>query len=370
MRRKAAPAFAGFFVLGLFWGSWAAVLPSVQDATGVSKGALGFALLFVTVGSVPTMLLVAGPAIDRFGTRAVAVACAGFAVATVLPGLATTLPTLTLALVVAGAGSGALDVGINARVSRLEDESGRRLMPAAHGTYSVGILIGAAFAGLARGAGVGRETILAAVAVAIALTSIALATEHVALGGGGLRRPRLEHTLVVMGLVGAAGFVVEGGTESWSALFLERQLDAQPAVSGLGPGLFGAAMAAGRFAGQAAHHVSDRVLFAGGAAIAAAGCVLVAVSPNALLALMGFALAGIGISTTAPVVFGAAGRGRRDAASAVATATTLGYLGLLVGPPLVGGVAELTGLRVSFLVLAGVAAAVTAAAMRLRLDPG
>ena len=92
-----------------------------------------------------------------------------------------------------------------------------------------------------------------------------------------------------------------------------------------------------------------------------------AASGTAAVALVGFALAGAGISLAAPVVFGAAGRGRANAASAVATATTLGYLGLLVGPPLVGGIAQATSLAVSFLVLAGVAAAVAAAATRLRL---
>jgi MFS family permease len=113
--------------------------------------------------------------------------------------------------------------------------------------------------------------------------------------------------------------------------------------------------------------VSDRALFAAGAAVAAVGCAVAATAPAAGIALAGFVLAGAGISVTAPVVFGAAGRGRADAASAVATATTLGYLGLLVGPPLVGGIAQATSLRVSFLVLAGVAAAVAAAATRLRL---
>ena len=368
MRRSAAVTFAGFVALGLFWGAWAAVLPGVQLATGASKGALGVALLFVTVGSVPAMLLVAGPAIDRFGTRAVAVASAAFAVATTLPGLATTLPALTLALVLTGAASGALDVGINARVSRLEQESGRRVMPAAHGLYSVGVLVGAVSAGLARGAGIGREPVLIAVAIVIGATAVAFGTEpRTAVAGPGPRLPRFERALVAIGLVGAAAFVVEGGTESWSALFLERQLHARPSVSGLGPGLFGAAMAAGRFAGQAAHRISDRTLFAAGAAVAAAGCALAAAAPNAPLALAGFALAGAGISITAPVLFGAAGRVRHDAASAVATATTLGYLGLLVGPPLVGGVAQVAGLRTSFVVLACVAAAVAAAATRLRL---
>jgi MFS family permease len=75
----------GFIVLGLFWGAWAAVLPSVQHATGTSKGALGVALLFVSLGALPAMLFVAGPAVDRYGPRAVAVACAAFAAAATLP---------------------------------------------------------------------------------------------------------------------------------------------------------------------------------------------------------------------------------------------------------------------------------------------
>ena len=159
---------------------------------------------------------------------------------------------------------------------------------------------------------------------------------------------------------------IEGGTESWSALFLERQLHAHPAVSGLGPGIFGASMALGRFSGQALHRFSDRLLLGGGAALSAVGCCIVAAAPNAPVGLVGFALAGAGISLTAPIVFGIAGR-RPDAGSAVATVTTIGYLGLLVGPPLVGGVAQATNLRVSFLALAVIAAAVAATTTRLRV---
>jgi MFS family permease len=347
----------GFAVLGLFWGAWAAVLPSVQEATGASKGALGFALLFVSVGSVPTMLLVAGPAVDRYGPRAVAVSCATFAAAASLPGLASSLPVLIVALVAAGGASGALDVGINANAGRIEVVTGRRLMPLAHGLYSVGVLVGAVSAGLARNAGAGREPILLAVAVAVGATALLLASDRSPwqssrVPGTG-RRIRIERALVFIGLVGAAAFVVEGGMESWSALFLERQLHADPAVSGLGPGLFGASMAAGRFYGQAAR-LADRTLLIAGAVAATAGCALAAAAPNAPLALIGFATAGAGISLNAPIIFGAAGR---ISASAVATVTTIGYVGLLIGPPLVGGVAQLLSLRGSFVVLAGVGGA-------------
>ena len=125
------------------------------------------------------MLFIAGPAVDRYGSRAVAVSGAVFAAATTLPGLAGSLPLLALALLVAGGASGALDVGINANAGRLEAESGRRIMPMAHGLYSVGILVGAVGAGLARSAGAHRETILLAVAVLIALTAALLGTERI-----------------------------------------------------------------------------------------------------------------------------------------------------------------------------------------------
>ena len=361
----------GFLALGSFWGAWAAVLPSVQHATGTSKGALGFALLFVSLGALPAMLLVAGPAVDRYGPRAVAVACAMFAVVATLPGLATSLPTLVLALLAAGAASGALDVGINANAAQIETATGRRLMPLAHALYSVGLLVGAVAAGLARNQGVGREPILLGVAVLVGATAALLGTDPAsnsllqASGPRAERRFRIERALLLIGLVGAAAFVVEGGIESWSALFLERQLHAQPAVSGLGPGVFGASMALGRFYGQATRF-TDRTLLAGGAAVAVVGCLLAASAPNAPLALLGFGLGGAGISLNAPIVFGAAGR---VSANAVASVTTLGYIGLLIGPPLVGGAAQAISLRGSFVVLAAVAAAVTAAATRLRIRP-
>jgi len=366
------PTLAAFFTFGLFWGAWAAVLPSVQEATDTSKAALGLAMLFVALGALPAMLFVAGPAVDRFGVRAVAIGCAAFAAAATLPGLATSLLSLILALTAAGVASGALDVGINANVARIESVTGRRLMPLAHGLYSGGVLVGAVVAGVARSGGAGREPILLAVAATILATALLLARDDARLASPIVqarprRRPRFERTLVVIGVVGAAAFIVEGGTESWSALFLERQLNAQPDVSGLGPGFFGGAMAAGRFLGQSLHR-SDRELLAGGSLIACAGCVLAAVAPNAPVALLGFTLAGGGIALNAPIVFGAAGRGRRDAATGVATVTTLGYLGLLIGPPLVGGVGQLLTLRGSFVVLAVIAAAVAAAATRLKFD--
>jgi MFS family permease len=361
------PTLFGFAALGLFWGAWASVLPSVQRATGVSKGGLGLALLFVTVGSLPSMFFVARPAVDRFGARTASVACFAFAAATTLPGLATSLGALIGALFLAGATSGALDVGVNANAAAFEAAHGRRLMPLAHGLYSAGVLVGAVAAGLARGGGVHREPILLTVAAVIALAAVLLAFDPASnsllqASPEPAPRIRIPRALLAIGAVGALAFMIEGGSESWSALFLERQLHAHPSISGLGPGVFGASMAIGRFYGQATRF-GDRALLAGGALVAAAGCAVVAAAPDPWVALTGMVLAGLGIALNAPILFGAAGR---VAPSAVATVTTLGYVGLLVGPPLVGGAAQLTNLRGSFVLLALVAAIVAAAAARLR----
>jgi MFS family permease len=361
---RRSTTLAGFVALGLFWGTWASVLPSVQDATDLSKGALGVALLFVSVGSVPAMFFVAGPLVARFGARAAAYGAAAFAAATTLPGLAGSFPTLVLALAAAGATSGVFDVAVNANAGRIEAVTGKRLMPLAHGLYSVGILVGAVAAGFARDAGAGREPILLAVSLLVALTSLAAAGDTAPVHTEQARAMRLTRPLVLIGLLGAAAFVVEGGTENWSALFLARVHDASPAISGLGPGVFGASMAAGRFFGQAAGRVGDRALLVGGAVVGMAGCTLAALSPDAPVALVGLAIGGAGVSLNAPIIFGLAGR-RPDAATAVATVTTLGYLGLLVGPPLVGLVAQVSSLRVSFVVLASIAAAVALLAPRV-----
>jgi len=361
---RRAPTLAAFAALGLFWGAWASVLPSVQRATNISKGTLGFALLFVTLAAIPTMLFLAGPLVDRFGVRAVTLTCFAFAAATTLPGLATSLPWLILTLAVTGAVTGSMDVAVNASAARIEKVGGRKLMPLAHGLYSVGVFAGAIGAGIARGAGANREEILLAVSAVIALTALWTATDSEPVSSPESHSLRFSRVLIAIGLIGAAAFVIEGGVESWSALFLERQLHAHPAVSGLGPGFFGGSMALGRFYGQTARF-ADRTLLAGGAVLAAAGCVVVATAPSSAVALVGIALAGAGVSLNAPIVFGAGGR---RSATAVATVTTLGYAGLLVGPPLVGGVAQASSLRVSFGVLAGLAAFVAVAATRARIE--
>ena len=362
-------ALAAFVVFGAFWGAWAALVPAVQHAVEATPGELGLALLFLGAGALPAMAAV-GAALDRFGSVALPASFVVLAAAAVLPAFAGTVPQLAAAMLVLGAASGAADVAINTEVATVEATQRRTLMPLAHGLFSLGVIVGAVAAGLARQGGAGRLPILGAGALLFLATAYANRHPHQRVVRATPRR-RVHRALVGLGAVCALAFLVEGAVEGWSALFLERTHDAAPALSALGPGAYALAMVVGRFSGQrlVQRHRPARLLASGGA-LSAVALVAASRSPNAAVAIAAFAIAGAGISLAAPILFSAAGRGASETerGAAMATVTTIGYLGFLAGPPLVGATADAFGLRAAFLALAAAAAVVAAAAPRLRLQ--
>lgn len=370
MRRRGP--LAGFFALGAVWGGWAALVPAIQTAVGATKGELGLALLFVALGALPAMLVTGGQ-VDRRGPRVLPAVLTGLAVAAVLPAFADSVAALAAALFALGIATGAVDVAINGAVAELEARRSSRLMQTAHGLFSAGVVVGAIGIGLAREAGASRLTCLAAVAVAVlGAAALNLGHERVAprLAAAASRRPRLSRAAVPLGIACAAAFLIEGGIESWSALFLERELDSRPVVGALGPAAYAFAMMSGRFSGQWLERVvGDTLLLAGAASVAGVGLVVAALAETVPVAIAAFFLGGAGVSIAAPTLLGAAGRraGTGDRGASVATVTSIGYLGFLVGPPIVGAVAEAVGLRAAFAALGLVAAALVVATPRLGL---
>jgi MFS family permease len=310
-------------------------------------------------------MVVTGRIVDRVGPRATPPALLLFAVAGVLPALAGSLATLVPALLLLGAATGALDVVINAAATSVEAATGRRIIQVAHALFSGGFLAGAIGAGIARGLGAGPLSVLAGVAALAAVTAGVNRGFPAVSRRVRERRFALLRRLLLLGAFCGVAFVVEGGIENWSALFLETELDATPPVAALGPGLFAAAMVTGRLLGQWLEVLlGDRLLFATGSATAGAGLVLAAMAPALPLALVGFTLGGAGISVAAPIAFGAAGRGaeEKDRGSAVASVTTISYLGFLAGPPLVGAVSGAFDLRAGLGLLAAIALLLSLAA--------
>ena len=373
MRAARGPLLA-FAAFGAYWGAWGVLVPDVKEQVDASVTELGIAFLALALAALPAML-VTGRIVDRVGPRIMPVTLVLFGLAAVLPGLAGSVWQLTLALILVGITTGAVDVVINVAATNVETSGGPRVMQVAHALFSAGFLVAAIAVGLARGAGAEPLQVLAGIAVLVLVSAVFNRGYPASPRRGPPPRFTVSRRLAVLGLLCGLAFMIEGGIENWSALYLETDLDASPAVSGLGPGCFAAAMVGGRLLGQWLElRVGDRRLLSVGALVGSGGLLLAAVAPTVPFALLGFALGGAGVSVAAPTLFGAAGRGASEAerGSAVASVTTISYLGFLIGPPLIGAVSGATDLRVGIGLLAGIALllAVTAAAAHRALPDG
>lgn len=351
-----------FLAFGGFWGAWAATLPAVRAQVHASDGQLGLALGAIAVSAVPVMPL-AGRLVDRVGARrALPGALLLFAVVLPLPAFAHSLAGLVPALVLLGLTTGALDVVANTATAAWERVETDRLMSVVHGAFSAGVLVGSTSAGVARQAGAGPLPILLAVTGAVLAVALTQPPYRQAGGEGPAKehRRRLPWVLVGIGVLTAGAFLCEDAIQSWSALHLERGLGASPGVSGLGPGLFAGAMAAGRLAGGplARRHTESRLLGTA-ASLLALGALVLATAPDPAVALVGLVVAGAGTSVLAPVLYSAVGSraaaGRQGAD--LAAVSVLGYVGFVAGPPLVGAVSAATSLPVALGCLSGVGVA-------------
>ena len=360
----------GFAAFGAFWGAWGAALPAVQSHAGVDDGQLGVALLCIGGGALLSMRL-AGTLVDRWGAVALPITMAAFGAAAALPGLATSTVGLSATLLALGAGSGAVDVAINAEGTRSETATGRPILSLAHGTFSGCVVAGSLATGGLRAAGAGAELVLGLVGGVVVAVAIGLWWAPAA-GSIVPTRASLRHLpriLVVLGVLCALAFFVENAWQSWGAVHLESDLDASPALGSLAPALFAGAAAASRLGGHALVGRFDEIaIMRAGATAGAAGTLVAATAPVAALALVGIVIAGAGISICAPILFSLAGRSADDAVrgAAVSIVTTIAYLGFLIGPAVVGLLADATTLRAALAAAAGIALLLAALAGRAR----
>jgi MFS family permease len=375
-------ALACFLALGVYAGAWGALIPDIKRQVGATDAELGLALLFAAAGTVPGTLL-AGRLWRRFGWWLLPVAAIGSGVALVGPIVASTPLMLGVALLFTGATSGMLDVAMNAAVSDTEASRNARLMYGAHALFSLGGL--ASFpTGIARQVGAQPAQVLAVVALVyllVGLGAIRAARQatrarvvDATSGTSGGKRGVLFKAIAALAVLCALSFLIEDAASNWSALHLEQTLLSGPALGGAAPGMFALAMFIGRSVGQRlGSRYSDGALLSAGAALAAIGLALVAAAPTPIIALAAIAVAGSGIALVAPALYARAGRmsGSRNRAAAIARLTAFGYTGFLLGPPLMGGLAQAVGLRGAFSVIAVLAALLTVGGLlALRLGSG
>jgi predicted MFS family arabinose efflux permease len=341
-----------FALAGLLCGVWVSRTPALAARFGLSDGAVGIAILVWGIGAIIAMQGLRG-VIARAGSGAVLRVAAPLTAASMaLIALAPSWPLLLVAVAVFGMTFGLTDIGMNAQGSAVERSHGRPVMNAMHAGWCAGAISGgllgalSAWAGLSFGQTLFTGGFLALpVALAIGRTYV---PDGPAATGSGTRRTRLPLVVYIVGGLAFAAFMMEGSIADWSGLYLSRELGAGEAVGALGYPLFEAAMLTGRLVGDRLRtRVGTRRLmtYAGLGTAVAVGLVVLAPTPT--VALAGFVLTGLAICTVIPTTISVAGTvapGR--SAAAVAQVGAMGYGGLVLGPVVIGFLADVSSLRV------------------------
>jgi predicted MFS family arabinose efflux permease len=377
LRRARGAASLIFFLTGAVFATWAARIPAVQERLDLSPGGLSVALVGMEAGAL-VGLTAGGRVVAALGSPpSLRLGFVVYPPALVAVAQAPDLAVLVAALAVMGAANSVIDVAMNVQGVELERRYARPLLSGLHSAHSFGVLAG----GLA-------GTLLAAqdvtiVAHFVIAAAIALAASQAAIGwlirdragrsdagragpdtagragrdtAGRAGRRRLtlpERPLAMLGLLAFGAFFVEGAANDWSAVHLRSVHAGSPALAAGAFTAFSLALALGRT-------VSDRLVARHGRATvtraaaltAAVGAALVVLAPSASIAIVGWSVLGAGMAPIAPALLGAApDAGTAAAPAAIATVSTIGYAGSFAGPPIIGALAELTGLPAALVLL-------------------
>jgi predicted MFS family arabinose efflux permease len=358
-----------FFVSGALFATWGVHVPTVKTHFGLGERALALAMLAAGVGAL-LALTQAGRVVGRHGPRTVTLVTGLVCSLCIAALIAFQSYAALLALMFAyGMGNSLFDVAINAEASELELVSGRPLMSGFHGMFSLGGMAGAAVGGIVLAAGGAAQQHLIGVAAVCALAVaggcvVMLRMEGATRGSAGLNVPR--GALALIGLLASLGLIAEGAMYDWSVLYMKQELKSDAATAALAYASFSAAMAAARFGGDwvRARFAAVPLLRASGA-LGAFGMALALLAGHPTAALIGFAMVGLGFANVVPVLFSAAARVPGvSPAHGIAAVSSLGYLGMMAGPPLIGLIAEAQSLTVGLFAVVVFAAILAFAARR------
>ncbi len=352
-----AAVAAAFLIHSTVSGTWAPRLPAIKESLGLSDGELGTALVGLAIGLVAGTRL-AGAPIDRFGSRPVMrVGFPLLAGTLLLPALAESGLALFASLLVLGVASGALDVAMNAQGIEVERVLRRPILSGLHGLWSVGLGTGAAVAAGAAAIGADPLEHFAVVAAVLAVLSVVLlrgllpARDQLREESHEAEAPDVRWTwaLVLLGVITFCSFVGEGSASDWSAVYMTQELGTSEALGAVAFAAFAVTMATARFAVDPLRtRLGNVPLVRWGSLIAATGLGLSLLIHEPAAGIAGFALLGLGLAPVVPIAFSAAGGlDARATGRLVGRVATIGYVGSVAGPVMIGWLAEVTSLRTS-----------------------
>lgn len=347
-----------FFLAGLCFSSWAARIPDIQMKFDLSEAQLGTLLLGLPVGSLLALPL-AGWAVHKFGSRIVVIlSTVSYMVFLPLIGFSESIWMLLPVVFIFGMTGNMMNISLNTQALSLEDHYGRNILGSFHGLWSL-----AGFTGAGIGAGMIFFGILpkfhylsisGVVIVVLLISQRFLLDEHSRGAGGGLVLKKPDDLLLRIGGIAFLGMLCEGCMFDWSGVYFKKVVEIEAGLIALGYVSFMGAMAGGRF-------VTDRLVNRFGKILVLRlsgilmflGLVLSVLFPVPIAATIGFLMVGFGVASIIPISYSTAGRSKLYSPGvALAIISTISFFGFLIGPPLIGFIADLLSLKASFTLVA------------------
>jgi MFS family permease len=343
-----------FFAQAFVFASWLARLPAIKIAFDLSEGEIGAILMALPAGAVVSAP-VAGMASVFISLRALNILSLVIMVCAVaLIGIAPGPILLAAVLFVVGFGAGAVGVAMNSAGIAAEEAVGRPVLLRCHAMFSVGLATGALASSAFVAGGLSAAAHLATVAACAFAAVVCVAswlpgTKPESDG----QEPRFawpSGAVVLPACIACGSMLAEGATMDWSAIYLSDVLEASPSLASLGVAVFAGAMAVVRFFGDGlTQRMGDRAVMLTGAGLGAIGYLIVVIATNYQIALAGYFLVGLGLAPIVPTALRVAGRLSPHAPGiGVAAASSFATIGFLLGPALIGFIAEVSGLRTAF----------------------
>jgi len=352
--RYFGPAWV-FASLNILFGTWAIYIPSVKEDLGINKATLGIAIFFLSLG-VFMVFPVASKIINKIGVgKATSIGIILSCIAALFPLIAPGFISLAVALLFFGATNGFTDISMNTLVTEIEKEDKQKFMSASHGFFSLGgVLAGLGSFLITVIDNRGLHMLLAVLLVL--LVNFVFYKQYRNVIAAPIEKDSFSiknfKPLVLLGVVSFVVMGSEGAIVDWSGLFLKEVSFAPEAIWGAGFLGFQVFMTLGRFLGDS---ISSRIgsikIVALGSLISVVGYLLV-LTTNMYLAIAGFALTGLGFSVIVPELFRIGGNVKGvESSQGVAFIAGTGYSGFLVGPVILGFIAEQFSLSLSFTTL-------------------
>jgi predicted MFS family arabinose efflux permease len=344
-------------------------IPALTDKLHLDAGQVGVTVLAWGLGSLVALQSARTVLAHTGSRRALLVASPATAVLLATVGLAPSYPLLLVAVAATGLAFGGLDIGMNAQAAVIEREYARHIMNGAHAGWSIGSVLGGGLGALSAALGLGFTATVTGVALLCLPVAVLLGFTYLpdppARGEGGRRRVRVPRVVYLIGAVTLCSFLVEGSVANWTGLYLRDDLHAAEAIAAVGYPAFEFAMIIGRTVGDRVRRaVGARPMLLFGGLGSAAGIGVLIVAPAWPVAVLGCVLIGLSVCTVVPLTFSIAGT-LEPSGAGIAQAGAMGYGGMLLGPPVIGYVADATSLRFGLSLVAGIAVAMAVLGSRV-----